>query len=76
MLNENRPKTSKEYRFKLAGYEGLVYGTVTVPKGTPVETAGNLPGDNYWTKEWDGISEKHKELVNSIGVSIPAEYVD
>lgn len=36
----------------------LYHRTVTIPAGTPVVPATNIPGnDNFWVQEWDGLKD-------------------
>ena len=48
-------KTTKEIIYK-----AMPYGYIaTIPKGTPVMPADNLPRGGYWVDEpWQGITEK------------------
>ena len=32
----------------------------TIPRGTPVVMAANLPGESYWVEPWDDMT-KHEE---------------
>jgi hypothetical protein len=69
-------KTSKDYTFQLAGYEGMVYGEITVPKGTNVIPADNLSGNSFWAEEWHGMSDKAQAMLDSIGINIPSNIVN
>jgi len=50
---EGRTVTSREIRYKPAG----TLLDFTIPKGTPVIPAVNLPGLKWWARPWEGAGE-------------------
>lgn len=59
-------------------YRAAPYGYITtIPKGTSVIPATNLPDtDKYWAEPWQGMSAKAEGWVESYGFMIDSVDVD
>ncbi len=64
-----KTKTEIEYRV-------FPYGKVaTIPAGTPVDPASNLPEGGYWVSPWPGMDEATKSWHRNYGFHVTAEEV-
>lgn len=59
-------------------YRAAPYGHVaTIPEGTPVIPATNLPdSDQYWAEAWDDMSDQEESWLRNYGFLIDADDVD
>jgi hypothetical protein len=49
------PQTAQDIEYRAAPYGGIA----TIPAGTPVTPANNLPDTGqYWVEEWEGMTEE------------------
>ena len=49
-------------------YPMLPTGMITIPKGTPVVAATNLPEDGYWwAQQWDNMSDTAESWQRNYG---------
>ncbi len=65
--------TSKEI-----DYKGIPCGkTMTIPKGTPVIEATNLPYDGaYWCEPWEGMTDEEESWQRNYGFMVSEEEVE
>ena len=58
-------------------YRAAPYGHIaTIPKGTPVTPATNLPEPNtFWVEPWDGISDKAEGWIRNYGFQVSLDQV-
>ena len=64
--------TNKDIEYKEAPYGYIA----TIPKGTPVIDATNLPDGGYWVENWDSMSEKEESWARNYGFHVTEEDVD
>ncbi len=58
-------------------YESMPYGLIaTIPKGTRVIPADNLPQGGFWAEKWEGMSAIQEAWLDSYGFHIAAGAVD
>ncbi len=49
-------------------YQAAPYGHIaTIPKGTEVTKATNLPNGGFWVKKWNGMTLKAKSWLDNYG---------
>ena len=57
-------------------YKASPYGYIaTIPKGTPVKPATNLPDGGYWAEDWEGMDEKASSWSRNYGFHLNEEDV-
>tara|TARA_Y100000114_G_scaffold148683_1_gene162039 strand:- start:373 stop:543 length:171 start_codon:yes stop_codon:yes gene_type:complete len=55
----------------------MPYGLIaTIPKGTRVIPADNLPQGGFWAEKWEGMSAIQEAWLDSYGFHIAAGAVD
>jgi len=59
-------------------YRAAPYGRITtIPKGTPVIPATNLPDrDKYWSEPWDGMDQSAESWFRNYGFLIDGSHVE
>ena len=59
-------------------YAAFPYGTIaTIPAGTPVVPATNLPEGGYWVdEEWDGMTDEQQSWMRNYGFLVTDEEVE
>ena len=66
-------KTIRELKFYSAPYGYIA----TIPKGTPVIPASNLPRkDHFWAEEWQGMTEVASSWQRNYGFLIAPNEVE
>ena len=51
-------------------------GRTTIPAGTPVRPADNLPGEGrYWVEDWDGMTEADQSWARNYGFLVESDEV-
>tara|TARA_Y100000401_G_scaffold113236_1_gene113662 strand:- start:293 stop:502 length:210 start_codon:yes stop_codon:yes gene_type:complete len=64
-------KTKKETEYRV-----MPYGKVaTIPAGTPVVPADNVPEGGYWVLPWRGMDEAVKSWHRNYGFRVSADEV-
>ena len=64
-------KTKKETEYRV-----MPYGKVaTIPAGTPVVPAANLPDGGYWVLPWSEMDEATKSWHQNYGFRVTADEV-
>ena len=64
-------KTKKETEYRV-----MPYGKVaTIPAGTPVVPADNVPEGGYWVLPWRGMDEATKSRHQNYGFRVTADEV-
>jgi len=58
-------KTKKEIKYPAAWV-----GYITIPKGTPVILATNLPYKAYWCEPWEGMTDEQESWQRNYGFLI------
>ena len=49
-------------------YKAAPYGHIaTIPKGTPVTEATNIPDGGYWAEKWPGMTDTEWSWAESYG---------
>ena len=61
--------------------EDIVYnvawvGKITIPKGTPVTRATNLPYEAYWVEPWDNMSHEAESWLRNYGFMVMESEVE
>jgi hypothetical protein len=52
-------------------YNSMPYGRLaTIPKGTPVTPAYNIPKRGYWVEAWKGMTAAQKSWSDSYGYHV------
>tara|TARA_B100000700_G_scaffold208136_1_gene228711 strand:+ start:168 stop:374 length:207 start_codon:yes stop_codon:yes gene_type:complete len=52
-------------------YTEMPYGKIaTIPKGTPVIPADNLPQGGYWAEKWEGMSAIQESWLDNYGFHV------
>lgn len=58
-------------------YRCMPYGHIaTIPAGTPVTPATNLPQGGFWVDNWDGMSDKAESWGRNYGFHVTTEEVE
>ena len=57
------PVTRKAIEYSVAPYGHIA----TIPKGTPVVKAENIPGGGYWVQAWEDMMYKAKGWLRGYG---------
>ena len=59
-------------------YAAFPNGTIaTIPAGTPVVPATNLPEGGYWVdEEWDGMTDEQQSWMRNYGFLVTDEEVE
>jgi len=65
-------KTKAQIEYKAAPYGRIT----TIPAGTPVTPATNLPQGGFWVKAWQGMTEKAESWGSSYGFHVTSEEVE
>lgn len=68
-------KTKRDIEYRAAPYPGVI---ATIPKGTWVYLASNLPHPPwaYWAQEWDDMSEQAQSWMETYGFLIEEEDIE
>ena len=64
-------KTKSAIEYRSAPY----YYTTTIPAGTPVTPASNLPQGGWWVGLWEGISDQDAAWQRNYGFLVTDEEV-
>lgn len=57
-------------------YASFPYGTIaTIPAGTPVIPATNLPEGGYWVEPWDGMTAEQASWQRTYGFHVTDDEV-
>lgn len=62
-------KTTKAIEYNCAPYGHIA----TIPAGTELIPASNLPNGGYWAEPWEGMSEEAESWMNNYGFHITDE---
>tara|TARA_R110002020_G_scaffold226009_4_gene436368 strand:+ start:626 stop:826 length:201 start_codon:yes stop_codon:yes gene_type:complete len=58
-------------------YNSMPYGKLaTIPKGTPVIPADNIPSRGYWIENWKGMTAAQKSWSENYGYHATAGEVE
>ena len=58
-------------------YNSMSYGALaTIPKGTPVTPAYNLPQRGYWVESWKGMTAAQKSWEDNYGYHVTEKEVE
>lgn len=65
-------KTSRDIQYNIGNWN-----RITIPAGTKVIPATNLPGDDkHWCEPWEGMSESAQSWMESYGFLVYDEEVE
>jgi len=66
--------TAREIDYRVAPYGHIA----TIPKGTPVAEATNLPPEKkrYWCEPWEGMTEQEESWERNYGFLIEEDEVE
>jgi hypothetical protein len=62
-------KTSRDIAYRSAPYGWIA----TIPAGTPIERADNLPDGGYWAMEWPGMTDQQESYFRNYGFHLTEE---
>ena len=48
----------------------------TIPKGTPVKLAGNMPFISFWCEPWEGMTDEQESWQRNYGFLIDPDEVE
>ena len=58
-------------------YHSTPYGKIaTIPKGTPVKLAGNMPFISFWCEPWEGMTDEQESWLRNYGFLIDPDEVE
>ena len=64
--------TSREIDYKAAPYGHVA----TIPAGTPVQPADNLPEGGYWAEDWEGMTDGEESWGRNYGFLLSDDEVE